>query len=72
MTTRMLTGSSVVRVEWLPGSDVLLGTCHCGATHQAQDPISMWEWLLAHPEGHVGGGEPDPDPAPRSLATATA
>lgn len=52
MTTRMLAGDRVLRIEWLPGTDTLIGTCHCTATHEASDPVSMWEWLLAHPEGH--------------------
>ncbi|MFI2203445.1 hypothetical protein ACH47Z_22250 [Streptomyces sp. NPDC020192] len=42
----------VYRIDWLPGTDVLHGTCHCGAEHSAQDPVEMWEWMLAHPEGH--------------------
>ncbi|MEU3793649.1 hypothetical protein AB0F07_28200 [Streptomyces fructofermentans] len=42
----------VHRVDWLPGTDVLRGTCHCGAEHTAPDPVAMWEWLFAHPEGH--------------------
>jgi hypothetical protein len=59
----MLTGDRVVRIEWLPGSDTLVGTCHCTARHEAQDPIAMWEWMLAHPEGHVPAtaAEPAPD-----------
>jgi hypothetical protein len=55
VTVRMLSGPAVVRIEWLPGTDTLVGTCHCGAAHEAQDPVSMWEWLLGHPEGHEGG-----------------
>jgi hypothetical protein len=50
---RMLTGANVVRIVWIPGTDRLLGTCHCEAAHEADDPIQMWDWLLAHPEGHV-------------------
>ncbi|MFD0251286.1 hypothetical protein ACGFOM_14390 [Streptomyces sp. NPDC048594] len=48
----------VYRVDWLPGTDVLHGTCHCGAEHTAEDPVAMWEWMLAHPRGHrpVGSG----------------
>ncbi|MEU9478264.1 hypothetical protein [Streptomyces sp. NPDC048191] len=46
----------VYRVDWLPGTDVLRGTCHCGAEHTAGDPVSMWEWMLAHPAGHDGEG----------------
>ncbi|MGX1273484.1 hypothetical protein [Streptomyces phaeoluteigriseus] len=42
----------VYRIDWLPGTDVLHGTCHCGAEHAAQDPVEMWEWMLGHPEGH--------------------
>jgi len=49
----------VYRVHWRPGSDTLLGTCHCGAEHLADDPIELWTWLLAHPAGH----EPFPIPA---------
>ena len=52
MTTRMLEGDRVVRIEWLPGTDTLVGTCHCAARHESGDPVSMWEWLLAHPDGH--------------------
>lgn len=50
---RMLTGREVLRVVWLPGSDLLEGTCHCGATQVAEGPIEVWEWLLAHPIGHT-------------------
>ncbi|GGN60149.1 hypothetical protein GCM10011579_025000 [Streptomyces albiflavescens] len=46
----------IYRVDWLPGTDILHGTCHCGAEHTAQDPIEMWEWMLAHPEGHTPAG----------------
>ena len=42
----------IYRIDWLPGTDVLHGTCHCGAEHSAQDPVEMWEWMLGHPEGH--------------------
>jgi hypothetical protein len=43
---------SLFRIEWMPGTDVLVGFCHCGASHESEDPVEMWEWLLAHPEGH--------------------
>lgn len=52
--------SSVVRIHWLPGTDRLLGTCHCGAQHGSEDPVEMWEWMLAHPD-HPRSEE---DPAP--------
>jgi hypothetical protein len=42
----------VLRVVWLPGSDRLLGCCHCGAQLVADGPVAVWEWLLAHPVGH--------------------
>ena len=72
MTVRMLHGPRVLRVEWMPGTDRLCGTCYCGTTHEEEDPISMWEWLLAHREGHGGeGAGPTPDvvdPAPSAPA----
>ncbi len=51
--TGMLAGGTVNRITWLPGTDRLLGTCHCGAMGEAEDPVAMWQWLLAHPE-HPG------------------
>ncbi|RAY16134.1 hypothetical protein DPM19_04205 [Actinomadura craniellae] len=54
------TGRGVLRVEWRPGGDRLLGVCHCGAERRADGPVEVWEWLLAHPDGHrpATGGEP--------------
>ena len=47
----------VFKVHWVPGTDHLLGTCHCGAQCTASDPIELWEWLHGHPVGHdVSGG----------------
>jgi hypothetical protein len=40
------------RVRWVPGSDRLLAECHCSATREFEDPVVLWEWLLAHPVGH--------------------
>jgi hypothetical protein len=55
----VLDGERVLRVDWLPGSDRLRGLCHCGAEAEADDPVAMWEWLLAHPDHPTGGpGEP--------------
>jgi hypothetical protein len=48
---------TVYRIVWAPGSDQLVGTCHCGAEHTAEDPERLWRWLLAHPDRHV----PPPD-----------
>jgi hypothetical protein len=50
----------VLRVHWIPGTDQLLGTCHCGAEHTALDPVELWDWLHAHPVGHRRRPE-DPD-----------
>ena len=59
----MLTGEQVYRVHWVLGTDLLLGECHCGARHQAEDPVELWEWLLAHPDGHES---PHSGPGPGS------
>ncbi len=45
-------GATVYRIHWRPGTDVQVGVCHCGAQHESADPVELWEWLLAHPEGH--------------------
>jgi hypothetical protein len=54
------TGGTVYRIVWSPGSDRLHGTCHCGAEHVADDPVRMWQWLLAHPDHDAAddGGTP--------------
>ena len=64
----------MLRVVWLPGSDQLLGRCHCGAEHVAEGPVEVWEWLLAHPTGHGGldggtDGDTEPTRAPEGNAT---
>jgi len=56
----MLRGANVMRIVWLPGSDLLEGECHCGARHVAEEPAALWEWLLAHPEGHASASIPEP------------
>ncbi|MGC5051547.1 hypothetical protein ACLQ2S_08860 [Micromonospora sp. DT48] len=50
--TRMLTGDRIYRIHWMPGTDTLRGICHCGAERVAEEPVELWEWLLAHPYGH--------------------
>jgi hypothetical protein len=50
--TAMLSGDHVYRVHWVLGTDRLAGVCHCGAEHESEDPVELWEWLLAHPDGH--------------------
>ncbi|NUS88340.1 MAG: hypothetical protein HOY75_37980, partial [Streptomyces sp.] len=46
--------AEVYRVDWLPGTDLLHGVCHCGAERSAEDPVELWKWMLAHPTGHDG------------------
>ncbi|MEU4766386.1 hypothetical protein AB0H12_24325 [Actinosynnema sp. NPDC023794] len=45
-------GGTVYRIHWELGADLLVGVCHCGAEHDSDDPVELWDWLLAHPEGH--------------------
>jgi hypothetical protein len=47
----MLTGKHVYRVHWVLGTDRLRGVCHCAAAREFDDPVELWAWLLAHPEG---------------------
>jgi len=47
-----VTGGTVYRIHWKLGTDVLIGVCHCGAVHESEDPVELWDWLLAHPAGH--------------------
>ncbi|WP_326553318.1 hypothetical protein [Micromonospora sp. NBC_01813] len=61
----------VYRIHWLPGTDTLHGTCHCGAERVADEPVELWEWLLGHPDGHQRP-EPATRSAPRSPAAARA
>ncbi|WP_171116274.1 MULTISPECIES: hypothetical protein [Streptomyces] len=47
-----LTEGEVYRIHWVPGTDRLLAVCHCGDEREFEDPVALWDWLLAHPEGH--------------------
>ncbi|MFI6738610.1 hypothetical protein ACIBI9_37285 [Nonomuraea sp. NPDC050451] len=58
----------LLRVVWLPGSDLLEGTCHCGAVHVAEGPVEVWQWLLGHPTGHDAPTDPAPPDAPTGMA----
>jgi hypothetical protein len=58
----------VYRVEWYPGSDELLGQCHCGASRVGDDPIEIWQWLLGHPVGHRAPDTPAAGPEPALAA----
>jgi hypothetical protein len=49
----MLAGTTVFRVVWMPGTDRLRGFCWCGTAHEAEDPVTLWEWLLDHPQWHA-------------------
>ncbi|MBB4932895.1 hypothetical protein F4561_003715 [Lipingzhangella halophila] len=72
----MLRGDGVVRVHWVLGTDLLRAVCHCGAERLFEDPVELWAWVLAHPDGHGGGTGPgaspgDEEPAvPRKPAPA--
>ncbi|WP_395107915.1 hypothetical protein [Actinomadura sp. SCN-SB] len=59
---RMPPGRAVMRVVWLPGSDLLEGTCHCGASYVADGPLDVWAWLLGHPDGHHARDSGLPEP----------
>lgn len=48
---------TILTIDWLPGTDQLVGTCFCGASQASEDPIELWTWLLAHPDGHTPGSE---------------
>jgi len=48
----VLPGDRVYRIHWVPGTDRLRAVCHCSAEHDFEDPVELWEWLLAHPAGH--------------------
>jgi hypothetical protein len=60
----MLEGSTVYRVVWQLHTDVLVGYCWCGTSHEATDPIELWDWLLAHPATHDDGGSEVVGPEP--------
>lgn len=60
----VLQGGRVMRVVCVLGSDQLHGFCWCGAIRVAEDPIEMWDWLIAHPDGHARDAELSPSPEP--------
>ncbi|MEU3273723.1 hypothetical protein ABZ639_23040 [Saccharomonospora sp. NPDC006951] len=64
----MLHGDTVYRIHWVLGTDRLLGVCHCGAEHESEDPVELWDWLLAHPEGHEQGTAANGVPPVREFA----
>jgi hypothetical protein len=48
----MLSGEHVYRIHWVLGTDRLRAVCHCCAEQEFDDPVDLWQWLLAHPVGH--------------------
>ncbi|MET7880046.1 hypothetical protein ABZS52_24335 [Micromonospora profundi] len=64
------TGDRVYRIHWVPGTDTLRGICHCGAERVAEEPVELWEWLLAHPQGHRIETVPAPAPPSRMAVRA--
>ena len=48
----MLRGDTVHRIHWVLGTDRLRAVCHCGASREFDEPVALWDWLLAHPDGH--------------------
>ncbi|WP_341720109.1 hypothetical protein QQG74_10535 [Micromonospora sp. FIMYZ51] len=70
--TSMLTGDRIYRIHWLPGTDTLRGICHCGAERTAEEPVELWEWLLAHPDGHQpSAAVPAPPQSPSGAVPAS-
>jgi hypothetical protein len=59
----MLRGDGIVRVHWVLGTDRLRAVCHCGADRLFDDPVALWDWVLAHPEGHGPGSGDGRGPA---------
>lgn len=66
----MLHGETVYRIHWKLDTDILAGVCHCDAEHESEDPIELWEWLLAHPEGHHTDTPRADAPVPQRQAPA--
>jgi hypothetical protein len=56
----VLSGDRVYRIHWVLGTDRLRAVCHCGAERVFEEPVELWEWLLAHPEGHTTANPPSP------------
>jgi hypothetical protein len=64
----VLRGERVYRIHWVLGTDRLRAVCHCGAERLFEEPVELWEWLLAHPEGHLTEAVPPPRGSDRALA----
>jgi hypothetical protein len=66
----MLRGDTVYRIHWVLGTDRLLAVCHCHAEREFEDPVQLWDWLLAHPVGHHTDLASIPTPNPPSADIA--
>ena len=64
----VLRGERVYRIHWVLGTDRLRAVCHCGAERIFYGPVELWEWLLAHPDGHLIEAVPPPRGTDRALA----
>ncbi|WP_460960168.1 hypothetical protein [Parasphingorhabdus pacifica] len=68
----MLSGGRVYRIHWVLGTDRLRAVCHCSAECEFDDPVQLWEWLLAHPVGHdTTGAERAPSPVAEPILAST-
>ncbi|PRY44583.1 hypothetical protein CLV43_102148 [Umezawaea tangerina] len=56
-------------MHWVPGSDRLRAVCHCSAARDFEDPVALWDWLLAHPSGHRPA-VPEPTPVPAAAGVS--
>ncbi len=72
MNLPMLTGDRVFRIHWVLGTDRLRAVCHCSAEREFDDPVELWEWLLAHPDGHDQQVATPVSPAPDRAISAGA
>lgn len=72
MNLPMLTGDRVFRIHWVLGTDRLRAVCHCTAEREFDDPVELWEWLLAHPDGHDQRAATPVPPAPDRASSAGA
>jgi hypothetical protein len=70
----VLGGERVYRIHWVLGTDRLRAVCHCGAERVFDDPVELWDWLLAHPDGHRNADTAPlpPRTQPREPAIASA
>ncbi len=68
----VLAGPRVYRIHWVLGTDQLRAVRHCGAERIFEEPVELWEWLLAHPDGHDLADAAPPPPLPQLRVPATA